>query len=295
MSHITAGVFSALDRMLLELPEFVPAEPFHFADFEAYLRRLQAGLQTFWLDMAPVYAAILGAEGNVQDDGLSLSASIADWPDSFAAQQAALLRLLDTSPLRWAWRQLADWMCNNPDWPADKERTAALQAAFADSAKPLREIPLYQGYLRNSCQQIVCLPESQWQALFDPARDYRPQAVDEAIVQALALRIARVLNEPCRATDAATPPWCEVWGTNPRSLVVARDMHGMTDRCFDEYLRLIDHPPGQTPSWRFLGHYGHLRVDGAEGIGGEPWHVVILAPQHFLVALIRQLQAPGQS
>jgi len=241
----------------------------------------------FWQGMPAIYAAILADNEGNESDGLTLSATVEDWPESFEAQQHVLARLMDASKLRQAWRSFAHWMTNKKSDTAEGQMDvrAALEKEHQDSARPLREIPLYSDRFRVACQQVICMPVREWDAMFSQSSYYEPTSVDNDVVEKLATRIARALNVPLQThsnLDAARR-LPVVWYTDPWHLLGGVDSHGMADRLFDEYLRPIEHDPKYIPTWRFNGFCGQLRVTG---IGDEPWYVTVLAPDHFVGALV---------
>lgn len=288
-------------------PDFVADDTATFADWEGHRRQRFEQLLAFWHGMAPVYAAILSGPGSGEgeaDDGLLLTATVDDWPQTFDGQQHALGDLMDRSKLRLAWRSLAGWQLTQMTWFTDGQHNvkAALEQEYADSARPLREIPLYRGIVRAACQQVICMPAPQWEAMFSGDAHYEPGLIDQTIIDKIARRFARAFNAPCAMPSQVAAegerdperPWAGqidrsaalsqpvVWSTGPAGLLTAGDGHGMNDRLFDEYLRAIDHKPGQIPTWRFDGVCGQLRI---AGIGEEAWYATILAPTHFVATL----------
>lgn len=265
-------------------------------------------LLPFWQGMQVMYAAILADNAGNADDGLTLAAMIEDWPDSFEAQQNALVGLIDKSKLRLSWRSFAHWQ-NEQMSPITKGQmavSAALKKEHADNARPIREIPLYSDVFRVSCQQVICMPVRQWDTMFSEGSYYEPLSVNNDIVEKLATRIARALNDPFPSKPQCaidpTLPWAGgyfskapervvVWNTNPGSLIGSIDCHGMSDRLFDDYLRPIKHGPDRIPTWRFDGFCGQLRVTG---IGDEPWYVTVLAPDHFVYTLTKMARKNEQ-
>lgn len=251
----------------------------------AWQARCADVLLPYWQRLAWVYGLALAMpEG---DDAHWLPVAIDDWPNDMPAQQQALQALLADGPLRAAHR------CTQDELAAPQGRTGdavarldALYAAERAAARPLAEIPLYAGYLRLSCQQLVCLPQTAQQALADPRVPYAPEAVDSAVVERLARRIARVFNAPPlqAPADLAQTPCREtpiVWRTSLAGLCERRNSHGMADRWCDEAGQL--RPPADLPEWRFDGFCGRLRVTLENG---ENWVVTVLAPGHFVAALM---------
>ena len=171
--------------------------------------------------------------------------------------------------------------------------SAALEQEHRECARPLAEIPLYWGFIRATCQQLICLPVAQHQAMYNDNARYDPATVDETTASRLAHRIARLFNAP-----PTLPPdeWANtpsrdgsiVWATSPGSLTSdGPSNHGMTDRLLDDYGRPRPtnyHGEGNTPTWRFDGFCGQLRVTLENG---EDWYVTVLAPSHFVGALLR--------
>lgn len=263
-------------------PEFVYSESTTFAHWATHHRQHLEHQLSWWRQLGPLYAHILAATpASETDDDLKLDVAIEEWPTSFDAQQQALTALLDGSQLRQAWRRHAHWLCTEEAWHREKHRdtTAALDAASSASARPLREIPLYHDSYRISCQQLICLPISQWQALHAADGTYAPERIDSTIIDKLATRIARTLNEPVLEPGAASSRWLQVWDTTPLKLTLAGEGNGMTDHHYDEYMRPKASDPGRQLNWRFDGFYGRLRISG---VGAEPWMMVVLAPMHFL-------------
>jgi len=269
------------------IPALTSAEKGNWSKLEQHRRLwMETMFLPFWQGMGPVYSAILADNQTNADDGLTLTATIENWPESFEAQQQVLAQLMDASQLRQAWRSFAHWMTTEKSDPAEGQIDvrAALEKEHQVSARPLREIPLYSDRFRVACQQVICMPVRQWDAMFAQDVNYEPTSIDEAIVEKLATRIARVLNVPLQThsnLDAARR-MPVVWNTDPWHLLGGVDSHGMADRLFDEYLRPIEHDPEYIRTWRYDGFCGQLRVTG---IGDEPWYVTVLAPDHFVGAL----------
>lgn len=279
---------------------------FDWAVYEQHRRLwMETTALPFWQGMPAVYAAILADNEGNESDGLTLTATIEDWPESFEAQQHALVDLLDKSKLRQSWRSYATAITEG-----QMASSAALQKEFRDSAQPMREIPLYWMCLRNSCQQVICMPVREWDAMYSQNARYEPTSVDNDVVEKLATRIARALNAPFApprkpreiSTDP-TRPWAGhfdfsaapeqpvVWNSNPAALIGGIDNHAMGDRFFDVYLRPIAHEPDRIPTWRFDGFCGQLRVTG---IGDEPWFVTVLAPDHYVGSLVQLVRENEQ-
>jgi hypothetical protein len=237
-----------------------------------------------WQAMAPAYVATLAAPFGA--DAASLRVSVKSWPATVAAQQQSLHFLLTQSRLRQSWRDYARWFVDDHCKTNDQAAKAAAEAVFRQSSAPLREIPLYMGYMRVACQQLVCLPLHEWQALHDGKQTFTPQAVDSAVVERLATRVAEVFNSPPLVDvellrDAK--PWDEpvVWTTNAGQLTGEMDCHGMRDRCEHGWRgEEVPQPPdAPAPHWRYEGFCGHLCVTLENG---HEWIVAVLAPVHFL-------------
>lgn len=218
----------------------------------------------YWRQLVPVYLAALNERR--EGDALAVTAAIDAWPQSEAKNQRALTALLATGRLRQAWRaQQSARSASRAEWDAH-------EIAHQVGSRPLAEIPLYAGMIRCACQQLVCLPLDQWQALDEPAAAYRPEAVDTAIVAALAARIARAFNAPPQDAEQARE-CCGfdgepiVWKTCLRALTEGIDAHGM-DAANDG---------------RFCGYYGSLRITIGQG---EAWRMAVLAPFHFIDRLV---------
>jgi hypothetical protein len=216
---------------------------------------------------------------------------------------------MDKSKLRQSWRSFAHWQTAqlSPITEGQMAVSAALKKEHADNARPMREIPLYSDEFRVSCQQVICMPVQQWDAMFAEDTYFEPTKIDEAIVEKLATRIARALNDPFAQKPqpcAIDPerPWAGgrfskaperliVWDSNSGTLIGRIDSHGMSDRMFDDFLRPIEHEPDRIPTWRFDGFCGQLRVTG---IGDEPWYVTVLAPDHFVYTLTKMVRESEQ-
>ena len=247
----------------------------------------------YWQRLAPAYAAAL-AEPWGQDSG-RLKVVVEDWPEDFDSQQQALTQLLVTSKLRQSWRSQAQWRLAQRTLYTDGMRrvSAALEQEHHECARPLAEIPLYWGFIRATCQQLICLPVAQHQAMHNNNARYDPATVDEATASRLAHRVARLFNAPptLPPDDWAYTPSRDgsiIWATSPGSLTSdGPSNHGMTDRLLDDYGRprpATYHGEGNTPTWRFDGFCGQLRVTLESG---EDWYVTVLAPSHFVGALLR--------
>lgn len=279
-------------RPAAPMPDLTPSEKGNWTKLEQHRRLwLETMALPFWQGMEPVYAAILSDNERNNRDGLTLSATVEDWPEGFEAQQQSLVSLLDKSKLRQSWRSFSHWLSEQMSSITEGQmavRTALLKE-HADSARPMREIPLYSDHFRIACQQIICMPVRQWKAMFMDGAYYEPTSIDEAIVEKLTARIARALNDPFspRPCVIDSTEHIVVWNSNPGALVGGTNSHGMNDRLFDDYLRPIERDPEYIPTWRFDGFCGQLRV---MGIGDEPWYVTVLAPDHFVGALVELLR-----
>ena len=180
---------SDTEARLQALQTLYPAEhqwqPRHFVAAQSIYRPL-------WQALAPAYVATLAQ--TFGDDAAPLAVRVVHWPETVAEHQQALHRLMAESRLRDGWHAYARWFeevhCHIND-PLQKQ---AAERAFRQTSVPLREIPLYQSFIRASCQQLVCLPVDQWQALHQRTPNspsgYRPQDVNAATVN----RLAQVLN-----------------------------------------------------------------------------------------------------
>lgn len=274
----------------------MPAQPFwplfpHFTPPASAEANTGNSLLDYWRQLAPVYVAAL-REPDAEGEAPS-SVSIEDWPTDISGQQAALTALLTDSKLCAPWREqqrgYARWTKLGTEDGA--ERDDRLEQAHVTGSRPLAEIPVYEDWIRCSCQQLVCLPESQWQALFDADAHYDPAEVCADTVNRLATRIARAFNFPPQAPSdvcfrAADSP--VVWDTSLRGLTCRIDNHGMGDRL--AHALHGDTSTGDEP--RYSGFYGRLRVTLPDG---DIWTVVVLGPRHFVVALQRLRQRADEA
>lgn len=234
-----------------------------------------------WSAMCSIYEKAFAATDSA--DSILSAVRTMRWPSSVEEHQLALGQLLQESQLRKAWRDYATSMVSPTNSPAQQEQ---LEQRVRDSAAPLREIPLYQGVMRISCQQLVCMPESIWQSLHEPNAGYTPAAVDMAIVDSIAQRIARVFNTPWWSSSGSHESVDEaeaiVWRTNAQGLTAPINSHGIRDR-WDSESRGIGVKQSSTkiafPHWRYEGFYGEFRLGLSHG---EPWRVAVLAPLHFV-------------
>lgn len=214
-----------------------------------------------------------------------------NWSASFDAQQVQLHHLLSTSKLREPWHQYCQLLAQRHT-SQDTEQCQRLHAqeklldqALDDGKIPLKEIPLYQGCMRVSCQQLICLPEAEWNRLMDGSDDYAPGKVDPKTVERLATRIAQVFNAPPLVPLhllEETASWSDaiVWNGSQRMLTCSQSQHGIRDRLLDEYDRPHDGAENRPlPDSRYLGFCGQIGVTLEDG---SPWIVCVLAPQHFV-------------
>lgn len=238
-----------------------------------------------WQVLGPAYAATLATPFG--SDAARLQVHVEDWPTTLEMQQSRLHGLLEQSRLRQAWRDYAGLLDLAYYRATNRAQQDADQAACRSSYKPLREVPLYMGLMRMACQQLVCLPKAQWQALSNPSLPYLPQQVDETTVERLATRVARVFNTPplvnvdllkeCGGWDGPV-----VWTVSSDNLTQPMSGHGMRDCCEVEGWRGDTQPmpaDAVAPHWRYEGFYGQLRVTLENG---DDWIVAVLAPIHFL-------------
>lgn len=265
-----------------------PALPFDhesWVEYEAARRDQYVNVMLpYWQKLVPVYAAALAYPFG--DDTGQMQISVEVCPADMDAQQNSLLRLFEESKLRMAWRSLAEWYVTQQAYYTDGQRKALaeLKREHHEGSNPLAEIPLYQSYLRASCHQLICMPVSQWDAMFSQTAKYEPGQIDAKTIKRLALRIARVFNTPPLADVeflAQSPSWCDptVWRVSEGSLTESKSCHGMDDRLFDEYGRPHYPDTEDKPSWRFDGFCAQIRVILEDG---TPWYVTVLAPAHFV-------------
>jgi hypothetical protein len=243
----------------------------------------------YWLSLAPAYAEAMARPFG--GDTAHLKTHVYNWPASFDVQQAQLHHLLSTSKLREPWHRFCQLLAKRHTCKDKEQRQQldvqekTLDQALDDGKIPLKEIPLYQGYIRVSCQQLICLPEAEWSKLVDNRDDYAPGNVDPQTVERLATRIAQVFNAPPLVSLhllEETPSWSGaiVWNGSQRMLTCAQSQHGIRDRLLDEYDRPHDGVENQPlPDWRYMGFCGQIGVALEDG---SPWIVCVLAPQHFI-------------
>ncbi len=282
-----APYFPRPDR---EVPRLPPFSSDDWPAFEAARKtQIDEALLPYWQRLAPAYVAALSTPFGADQEALSVA--VEDWPHDFARQQTALYQLLEVSKLRMAWRSQARWQREQQPFFTDGMRRVAeeLEREHQECSRPLAEIPLYQGFMRVSCQQLLCLPLAQHEAMFSASARYEPVEVDEATVTRLAHRIARLFNAPPLQSaellnDAPSRHESIIWRTSQRGLTESMNSHGLYDRIFDEYGRPKEHLPGQIPGWRFDGFCGQLRVHLENG---ESWYVTVLGPSHFVASLYR--------
>ena len=253
----------------------------------------------YWQALAPAYAAALAQPfGN---DGSVLKTSVGYWPDTAANQQALLHELLTTSQLRRSWQQHCRFeqqrLANYGSDPGDEQHQSSavkqqtLEAAMHAGDAPLKEIPLYHGWLRVSCQQLVCLPKAQWQALSNDGAQYNPSQINAQTVERLATRIAQVFNRPplLHAEQLQNGPSCQdatVWQCSQHMLTLTTvSQHGMRDRlvCEKDW-PAEDAATISLPEWRYMGFCGQIDVTLEDGAS---WVVCVLAPIHFVRHLMR--------
>ncbi len=243
----------------------------------------------YWHRLAAAYTAALELPGWGDDDTWRVEVEV--WPESLQEQQRVLHDLLAVSKLRQAWRGDCAWSATQRTYITDTQRevVAALERHLRAENQPLREIPLYQGWMRVSCQQVVTMPADTWLAMQSTTSHYQPERVDPARVERVATRLARAFNVPpladfehLNAGPAVDEP--VVWRQSARGLTAAINCHGIRDRMDDQ--RGL--PGGNStsaaqslpfPQWRYEGFVGQLRV---HGLADVPWLVCVLAPLHFL-------------
>ena len=238
-----------------------------------------------WQALAPAYVAAL-AHPFGSDQG-TLGAARVDWPDTIEQQQQRLEDLLAKSQMGQAWRDYAATFAGNSQVNADHSQRENAELLFEQSKAPMREIPLYQGMMRVSCQQVICMPVATWQSMFDPSKVYEPQTIDRNTVDRLATRVARVFNTPPMVDLSLlrdSTSWDDpvVWSANASTLTNPTNSHGMRDRWKTEsWLEEIRKPPEDivAPHWRYEGFCGQILVTLESG---EDWYVTILAPMHFV-------------
>lgn len=242
----------------------------------------------YWVSLAPAYKATLAIPFG--QDTSALMVEIEHWPADFHAQQADLYKLMHVSQLRESWRNLCQWTDKQSYPYSDDQRAQLLKLEhdFSNGNRTIKEIPLYQGFIRASCQQLICMPTSTWEAMMNDGC-YEPGNVDTDTVERLATRVAQVFNTPPLAplslmTDS--PSWLDpvVWASGQRQLTAAINQHGMRDRLEDEYGHLRESTSNHLfPEWRFDGFYGRLRVVLENG---DEWTSIVLAPRHFVRRLM---------
>lgn len=261
------------------------ALPDREAHRQRYFRAAEDIYFPLWQALGPAYAATLATPFGA--DTTRLLVRVEDWPTDLEAHQGRLQFLLEKSRLRQAWRGYARWLYEFYLRTNDGAQKDQAQAICRSSYKPLREIPMYMGLMRVACQQLVCLPLAQWQALSDPSLPYLPEQVDENTVERLATRVARVFNAPplvhvdlLKACGGWDDP--VVWTVSSSNLTQPLSQHGMRDRCEEDGWRgdIRAMPTDAVaPHWRYEGFYGQLRVTLENG---DEWIVAVLAPIHFL-------------
>ncbi len=245
-----------------------------------------------WTALAPAYVEALASAWGDGAGRLVVQPEV--WPSAVAKHQEHLHALLEHSRLRQAWRDYARWFGADKPRSGGGAKEAEAKQVFLQSCTPLREIPLYQSSLRVSCQQLVCLPVPQWQALQNASVPYRPDLVDAAVVERLATRVAQVFNAP-PVVDAdlllGHVGWVApmVWTTSTANLTVPTNSHGMRDRWEHGWRGDVQPLPADAvaPHWRYEGFYGQLRVTLENG---EDWIVGVLAPLHFVRRLAHSVE-----
>jgi hypothetical protein len=237
-----------------------------------------------WRALAPAYAATLAS--SFGGDSESLVTRINEWPATVADHQVALQSLLERSKLREGWRTYAHWFNEEFLSTNNAEQKKIAEVACRNSYVPLREIPLYQSSMRVACQQLVCLPLAQWEALHDSSTTYDPERIDPLIVDRLATRVAQVFNAPPlvdvdQLVDSGGWNEAVVWNTSSGNLTVPNSSHGMRDRWEHGWRGECTPLPADAvaPHWRYEGFFGRISVTLESG---EDWVVELLAPLHFL-------------
>lgn len=284
MKQLVADFDPLFPRHVGEKPA-LPVDSESWAEYEAARRDQYVNVMLpYWQKLVPVYAAALAYPFG--DDTGQLQTSVEVCPVDMDAQQNSLLRLFEESKLRMAWRSLAEWYVTQQAYYTDGQRKALaeLEREHQEGSNPLTEIPLYQSYLRASCQQLICMPVSQWEAMFSQTMRYEPGQIDAKTIKRLAVRIARVFNTPPLADVeflAQSPSWGEpiVWSIGQGGLTVSKSGHGMDDRHVDEFGRPHTPDAKDKRGWRFDGFCAQIRVTLEDGI---PWYVTVLAPAHFV-------------
>lgn len=261
-----------------------------WAEFEAArLRYINESLLPCWHGLAPVYAESL-AWSDDEHDTTRLAVEVSDWPITWEDQQNSLQQLMDGSKLRQAWRSHTQWVLaqRHRYSPGQSRVHAELEREDLEAGTPMAEIPLYNGFMRVSSQQVICMPVAQWDALYDDSAVYAPDTIDVKTVRRLQRRLARVFNTPPLALSERflQSPACGepiIWPCSAGRLTTHIDGHGMTDRFSDDYGRPREGLTDHMPSWRYDGFCGQLSVVLE---GGSRWYVTILAPTHFIGALL---------
>lgn len=243
-----------------------------------------------WQAMGPIYLHALTAP--TAEETQIPEVQIVRWPGSIEDHQSALNQLLNASHLRRPWRDFSEHYDADPKNSSD---LVALEHNLRISAAALREIPIYQGDMRVSCQQMVCMPDSVWQAIHKLDATYLPAPIDCAVVDDLAQRVARIFNVPIGKsfTELISRELSDtvVWNTSPAGLTSPINSHGIRDRWESEWHCSAKQPEISelvAQHWRYEGFYGELEVVHSSG---EPWRVAILAPLHFVrrLAMSNQL------
>lgn len=276
---------SDTEARLQALESTLPAESqWQHRHFEA----AQTLWMPLWSALAPAYVTALSR--SIGSDAGPLAVQVEHWPATVADHQQALHQLLSESRLRQGWREYALWLGEVYYRNNDQQQKIQKEQAFRQTSLPLCDIPLYQSSMRVSCQQLVCLPVDQWQALRQPttahASGYCPHNVHAPTVNRLATRVAQVFNSPPLVDVHLlqnNPGWDEpvVWNTNSGQLTGHINSHGMHDRCEHGWQGGYTPLPAEAayPEWRYEGFYGLLRVTLEDG---TDWMVAVLAPLHFV-------------
>jgi hypothetical protein len=190
---------------------------------------------------------------------------------------------------------LCQWTSVQKTYYTDGQRKvlAELEREHAEGSCHILEIPFYQGWMRASCQQVICMPVATWETMYRNDSRYEPTQIDRTTAKRLTTRLAQVFNtSPWALMEFLhdSPSWSEaiVWRNSQRGLTCSIDMHGMTDRLEDEYGQCKDDADKmECPDWRYKGFGGQIRVTLEDG---TPWYVTILAPTHFIRCLMSYAQ-----
>lgn len=252
-----------------------------------------------WRSLGPAYVASLSQ--SIGGDPVPLVAQVEIWPETWTGHQEALHQLLEESRLREGWRNYTHLVKLEHSHTDGRQQLGKAEQELRQSSAPLREIPLYQSFMRTSCQQIVVLPVDQWRVMqthdLEANKQYRPQDVNAAVVDRLAYRVAQVFNAPPFVDVALledSPGWCApvVWSTNPGQLTNPINCHGMRDRVesVEEHDAVPMLPVHEGREWRYEGFFGLLRVTTEDE---ADWMVAVLAPMHFVRSLAHSVHWYG--